>query len=265
MNDRLCPFGIPADIHSILRDEYQKYNLCQAHVSDLMELVWHKALSMERETSNVSLPETKMLRILTSVLQIGEVTAITWLTHIITPRHFPNAKAVAAYCGLEPSLKVSAKHMIGTVKPGGCKEIHESLTSSADRLIRSHTEMFGKWGYNLFRQTGKWRKAANAVTWKLATALYYMMLTGQEFSYESYSLMKDIFVFDIPVTELPLLNRDFRRYIRVLQDSGIHTTFEMAASYFPRGLGTVKDFFNNQKKYKTAYKELRKGEIQNEP
>lgn len=254
MNDGLCPFGIPTDIHSILRDEYQKYNLCQAHVGDLMELVWHKALSMGWETSNASLPETKMLRILTSVLQIGEVTAITWLTHIITPRRFPNAKAVAAYCGLEPSLKVSAKHMIGTVKRGGCKEIHESLTSSADRLIRSHTEMFGKW-----------RKAANAVAWKLATALYYMMLTVQEFSYESYSLMKDIFVFDIPVTELPLLNRDFRRYIRVLQDSVIHTTFEMAASYFPRGLDTVKDIFNNQKKNKTAYKELRKGEIQNEP
>lgn len=276
MSDGLCPFGIPADIRSILRDEYQKYDLYQAHADDLMELVRRKALSMEWETSDASLPGTEMLHILTSAPQIGEVTAITWLAHIITPRRFPNAKAVAAYCGLDPSLKVSAKHVTSTVKRGGYKELHKALTSSADRLIRSHTEMFGKWGYNLYLQTGKWKKAANAVARKLATALYYMMLTGQEFSYENYNLMKDISVFDIPVTELPLLNPDFKRYIRILQDSGFHTTSEMAAAYFSCRLGTVKglgkkffslikDFFNNQKKYKAAYNELRKGEIQNEP
>lgn len=276
MSDGLCPFGIPADIRPILRDEYQKYDLYQAHADDLMELVRRKALSMEWETSDASLPGTEMLHILTSAPQIGEVTAITWLAHIITPRRFPNAKAVAAYCGPDPSLKVSAKHVTSTVKRGGCKELHKALTSSADRLIRSHTEMFGKWGYNLYLQTGKWKKAANAVARKLATALYYMMLTGQEFSYENYNLMKDISVFDIPVTELPLLNPDFKRYIRILQDSGFHTTSEMAAAYFSCRLGTVKglgkkffslikDFFNNQKKYKAAYNELRKGEIQNEP
>lgn len=276
MNDELCPFGIPADIRSILRDEYHKYDLCLAQADNLMELVRRKALSMEWETSDASLPGTEMLHILTSAPQIGKVTAITWLAHIITPRRFPNAKAVAAYCGLDPSLKVSAKHVTSTVKRGGCKELHKALTSSADRLIRSHTEMFGKWGYNLYLQTGKWKKAANAVARKLATALDYMMLTGQKFSYENYSLIKDISVFDIPVSELPLLNPDFKRYIRTLQDSGIYTTSEMAAAYFSCRLGTVKglgkkffslikDFFNNQKKYKAAYNELRKGEIQNEP
>lgn len=107
--------------------------------------------------------------------------------------------------------------------------------------------------------------------------LYYMMLTDQEFSYESDNLMKDISVFDIPVTELPLLNPDFKRYLRILQDSGIYTTFEMAATaYFSCRLGTVKglgkkffalikDFFNRQKKYKVADNELCKGEMQNKP
>lgn len=127
----LCSFSIPADIRSILRDEYMKYDLCQAHTDEFMELVRHKVLSMEWETSDASLPGTEMLRILTSAPQIGEVTAITWLTHIITPRRFSNAKAVAAYCGLDPSLKVSAKHVTGTVKRGGCKELHKALTASS--------------------------------------------------------------------------------------------------------------------------------------
>lgn len=101
------------------------------------------------------------------------------------------------------------------------------------------------------------------------------MLIDQEFSYENYSLMKYISVFDIPVSELPLLNPDFKRYIHTLQDSGIYMTSEMAAAYFSCRLGTVKelekklfaltkDFFNSQKKYKAAYHELRKGEMQNE-
>ncbi len=199
----LCPFGIPDDVRSILRDEYQKYDLCQARADELMALIRRKTLSMEWETSNASLPGSEMPRILTGAPQIGEITAITWLAHIITPRRFPNSKAPSAYCGLDPSLKVSAKHVTSTVKRGGCRELHKALTSSGDRLIRNHSEIFGRWGYNLYLQTGKWKKAANAAARKLAVALYYMMRTVQEFSYENYSLIKDIAVFDIPVTKLP--------------------------------------------------------------
>lgn len=107
-----------------------------------MDLIRRNVLSMEWETSNASLPGSKMIHILTSAPQVGEVTVITWLAHIITPRRFSNSKALSAYCGLEPSLKVSAKHVTSTVKRGGCKKLHKALTSSADRLIRNHSEMF---------------------------------------------------------------------------------------------------------------------------
>lgn len=77
MNNGLCPFGISADIRSTLRDEYLKYDLCQAHTDDVMKLVWHKAISMKWEASDVSLPRIEMLRILISAPQIGKVIAIT--------------------------------------------------------------------------------------------------------------------------------------------------------------------------------------------
>ena len=136
--------------------------------------------------------------------------------------------------------------------------------------------MFGKWGYNLYLQTGKWKKEANAVARKLAVALYYMMLTGQEFSYENYQLVKDFAVFDIPVAELPSVIPDFKRYIRILEESGIHTTSQMATAYLScelglvRGLGKkffglIKDFLNNQKKYKAIYNETHKGGNSHEP
>ena len=136
--------------------------------------------------------------------------------------------------------------------------------------------MFGRWGYNLYQQTGKWKKASNAVARKLAVAMYYMMMTDKPFSYENFNLMKSIDVFDIPVSELPLLNPDFKRYVRILEGNGIYTTSQMANAYLScelgpvNGLGrkffsTIRDFLNSQHKYKTLYNELKKGGTQNEP
>lgn len=44
--------------------------------------------------------------------------------------------------------------------------------------------------------------------------MYYMMMSGQEFSYENYTIMKNATIFDISVDELPMLNSDFKRYIK---------------------------------------------------
>ena len=146
--------------------------------------------------------------------------------------------------------------------------LHKTLTSCADRLIRNHTEMFGQWGYNLYLQTGKWKKASNAVARKLAVALYFMMLTGKEFSYEKYSLIKNISVFNISVDELPELIPDFKRYIKILHENNINNTSELVTAFLScslgscKGLGkkffsTLREFMNNQHKYKQIYENMR--------
>lgn len=270
----ICPLSIPVDVRRILRDEYQKHDYAVSCAANLETQIRNKAFSMDWETASGTLPGTEMIRILTTAPQVGETTAITWLSHIITPRRFHNAKALAAYCGLDPSLKVSAKHVTSTVMRGGCKELHHALTSAADRMIRRHNEMFGRWGYLLYQQTGKWKKATNAVARKLAVALYYMMLTGQPFSYEKYNLVKNMSILNIPVSMLPKLNPDFKRYIRVLEEKGIMTTSDLATSYLScelgsvKGLGkkffiTIKEFLSNQQKYRNLYNELTKGDIEN--
>lgn len=268
--DGLCPIGIPAEVRAIVRDEYEKYDFAIKRANNLWLSIRKKAMSMSWETGSGTLSGTDMIHILTSTPQIGELTAITFLAHVITPRRFYNAKALSAYCGLDPSLKISAKHVTSTVKRGGNKELHKSLTSAGDRLIRHHSEMFGRWGHNLYQQTGKWKKASNAVARKLVVAMYFMMMTGQEFSYEKYNLMKSIDVFDIPVSELPILNPDFKRYVRILESNGIISTSQMANAYLAcelgpvKGLGrkffmTIRDFLNNQHKYKTLYNEIKEG------
>ena len=270
----ICPAGIPIDIRKIIQDEYHKYDNAVSCASILESQIREKAASMNWETASGTLPGSEMIRILTTAPQVGENTAIIWLAHIITPRRFHNSKAVAAYCGLDPSLKVSAKHVTSTVKRGGCKELHRALTSAADRMIRQHNEMFGRWGYLLYQQTGKWKKATNAVARKLAVALYYMMFTGQPFSYEKYTLIKNMNVLNIPVDILPKLNPEFKRYCRILEEKGILTTSDLVTSYLScelgsvKGLGkkffiTLKEFLYNQQKYRKLYNELSKGGLEN--
>lgn len=262
----LCPLGIPYDVREVIRSEYQKYDQLRELSDHWGEKAEAKVRSMVWETDSGTLSGSEMLDLLMTAPQVGLQTAIIWLAIIITPRRFPNAKALAAYCGLDPSLKISAKHVTSTRKRGGNKQLHKALVSSADRLIRNHTEMFGKWGYNLYNQTGKWKKAANAVARKLSIALYYMMKTGKPFSYEDYILVKDISTFEIPITGLPLIEPDFKRYISILQEHGIETTSQLATAYLAcelgscRGLGkkffsVLRVYFSEQAKYKHLYLE----------
>ena len=89
--------------------------------------------------------------------------------------------------------------------------------------------------------------------------------------------MKNIDVFDIPVADLPRLNSDFKRYVRILEDHGINTTRQMASAYLKcelgpiKGLGrkffvTLRDFLNCNHKYRELYKQLHeKEELKHEP
>ena len=212
-------------------------------------------------------PGSEMIRILTTAPQVGEITAITWLARVITPRRFRNAKALSAYCGLDPSLKISAGKVTSATMRGGNKELHKVLNMSAHRLIRQHNEMFGIWGYNLQQQTGKKKKAANAVARKLSVALYYMMKTGTEFTYDNYKSIRNIDVFEIPVEDLVLINPDFKRYIRILKENNINTTVDLATAYITCSLGScqglgkkffaiLKDFLDHHVTYKEMYDEI---------
>lgn len=265
--DDICPIPIPMEVRLVLRAEYEKFDLLSAQAEEWKNNIFEKARSMEWETDTGTLPGSEMIRILSTAPQVGELTAIIWLARVITPRRFPNAKALSAYCGLDPSLKVSAGKVTGTVMRGGNKPLHKALNMCAHRLIYRHNEMFGIWGYNLQQQTGKKKKAANAVARKLSVAMYYMMKTGTEFTYDHYHSIRNIDVFNIPIEKLVLINGDFKRYIRILKENGIHTTVDLATAYITcslgscRGLGKkffglLKDFLDHHVTYKQMYNEI---------
>ena len=65
------------------------------------------------------LPGKEMLQLLQSVPGVGPVTAAVWLAEVVTPRRFPSPKALTAYIGCDPSLKVSAGKVTERGKGGG--------------------------------------------------------------------------------------------------------------------------------------------------
>ena len=263
----LCPIPIPPEVRIVIHDEYEKFDRLTAQAEECKVKIFEKARSMEWETDTGTLPGDEMIRILATAPQVGELTAIIWLARVITPRRFRNAKALSAYCGLDPSLKISAGKVTSTVMRGGSKPLHKALNTSAHRLIHRHNEMFGIWGYNLQQQTGKKKKAANAVARKLSVAMFYMMKTGTEFTYDNYHSIRSIDVFDIPIEDLVLINLDFKRYIRILKENNINTTVDLATAYITCSLGTcrglgkkffglLKDFLDHHVTYKQMYDEI---------
>jgi hypothetical protein len=135
---------------------------------------------------------------------------------------------------------------------------------SASIIIARHNEFFGRWGYRIYQQTGKWKKATNAVARRLATALYFMHMNAVPFSYENYQFTKDVQVLDITLDDLVNLNSSFRRYLPVLKSAGISQTKALVQAYYAcelegcKGLGPkfytlVKEFIETQDHYRELY------------
>ena len=259
---------IPSDLICLFQHEYDEYNHCQEKISDYSVRILAKIHSLQWETQTGTISGEEMIRILTSAPGIGIQTAIMWLSRVVTPRRFSNEKALAAYCGCDPSLKVSAGKVTSTVKRGGRKDLHSAFCLAASNLMRLHSEPFGKCGYHSAMQTGVWKKGVNALARKLIVALYFMASRGESFSYEKYKMIQEPDVLNVSSEILVRLNPDFRRYLRYLLKNNITDTKTLIHQYYIcalpsiKGLGKhffalVKDFIDHQDHYIETYERMR--------
>lgn len=260
----LYPSGLPYDVKKIIEDEYSLYDFDKEKEKEYFSLAIKKTESMNWETKNGVLPGSEMIHLLTTVPGVGMDVAITWLSNIVTTRRFPNSKAVSAYCGLDPSLKISAQHVTSTVKRGGNVNLHKSLCFGASNIMGKHSEPFGIWGYKLYQVTGKWKKGTNAVARRMAIALYFVQSEGIQFDYSKYAIMEMPEVIDFSISDLIMINPEFHRYYTKLNEASIHSTQDLADRYHNgslkkiKGLGKkliylVKEFIENQDRYTSLY------------
>lgn len=258
---------IPSETRMMLREDYKLYDQFNQRSSEYKAKMLNKARSMSWETGEGFISGSDMIDLLTTAPQVGEVTAVVWLANIVTPKRFHNAKALAAYCGLDPSIKTSAGKKTSDKKRGGNIVLHKTLCSCGNRLISFPYEMFGRWGHSLVKKGTSRNRARNAVARKLAVALYYMMMYNKPFSYEKYGLPQEMILLDIPLNDFAKMEPGFRRYIHILEELGITTTGELIRQYVTcklddiDGLGRkfftiTRGFIDNQHDYRDKWEAL---------
>ena len=164
---------------------------------------------------------------------VGEVTAWVWLAEIVDPSRCPDAKAVAASCGHDPSLKVSAGKVTSQARRKGNTALHQVFVQAAQYVIRKPGSPLGAWGRSISAKHAKggWLKACGAVARRLTVALYHMHRTLKPYDESGYlSLQKPSFP-DVKVEEMGLT----KRTTTLLLSHGIRRATELWESY----LGTL--------------------------
>ncbi len=262
------PKGFPASVRTMLREELDAHDAFKQKANAYLESMLAKARSIQWDFGNSVASGDVVIKTLCTAPEIGEITAVIFLANIVTPKRFPKPKALAAYCGFDPSVQTSAGHKTSNKGRGGNKAVHNSIGAAANRLIRRNHEMFGKWGHDMIQKGTSHNKARNAVGRRLIVSMYYMLLKGEAFSYKDYTIAERSVILNIPVEDLVLIDSGFKRYIRILQDNDIHDTRKLIVEYYScnlnniRGLGRkffriLKDFIDNQKSHKKNYAALK--------
>lgn len=151
-----------------------------------------RRLALEAEQVLRSLPGTalggtcrdgsELLNRFLEVPGIGKVAAMTFIAEVANPHRFPNAKAVAAFCGCDPSVKISAGKVTSQTRRKGNAILHMALLHAGGSVLRSKKPCpLADWGKAIRgrNKTGAYKKAASAVARKLSSILWSMWLTGE--------------------------------------------------------------------------------------
>lgn len=228
-HEALKPDGLPEDVRCIFMDSFSQHDFFKD-----LKAVYHKrslawTAKNQWPTQKGMIDGKALLRHLQSVPGVGEVTALTWLSVVSDPRRFQHPKQVAAFCGSDPSVKVSAGKTTSHTKRKGNARLHHALKNVASSLVRRHSEPFGQWAFAIVRRHRKagWGRAINALARRLAISLWHVHRLGQDFDYSQYHFFKTPLVPDMPVENMDIGDR----YIAALKDMGLKTTCDVARAY----------------------------------
>lgn len=187
---RVSPIPLPPAVGELVARAYAEYDEAQAEARAAVRRAVSIVEGWTITTESGHRPGHEVLKLLCTVPGVGEVTALTWLAEVGDWRRFPNAKAVAAYCGCDPSLKVSAGHVTSQVRRRGNEALHAALIQAAQYLVRTAREPVGEWGRRLWLSKGKggWQRAVGAVARRIAVGLYWVHRRGEPFDVGGYAI-----------------------------------------------------------------------------
>ncbi|MBM3854280.1 MAG: IS110 family transposase [Verrucomicrobia bacterium] len=235
----LAPMPLPPEARIVLRRTYthgQQHTL-RAKETTKLALAFVAAHHWPGPTP---LAGERLLDLLRTVPGVGPVTALLWIAHVADPARFVSAKQVAAYCGCDPTLKVSAGKVTSYTRRGGNKEMRRVLLQAAAVCLRKADDPLGAWGRSIMGRTkrGGWKKACGAVARRISVGLYHVHRTATPFDPSKWQLQTAV---DVPsVTIVEMLGAP---YAKVLQALGYEDSTDVVRAFYDglaktKGVGT---------------------------
>lgn len=229
----LNPAGFPDAIKPLITTIYAEVdtatNGIKAATTNVRAYLANTTFAVTQGDSSTAIGGKALIALLCTVPGIGEITAWTWLAHVGDPGRFQTKRQVAAFCGMDPSLKVSAGKVTSHSRRKGNAILHRALIQAAMTLLNHASEPFGQWGKRIAtkHKKGGYRKAVGAVGRRLAEACWHVHRTLSEFTYKKFAIARPL-----PVTELPLSECALSpRTLRLLSALSITTTRQLSAAY----------------------------------
>jgi len=204
----VCPDGLPDEVKKIILKMYSEYDYHYEQANCYQKLAVGYAKKILWETDDGYIKGDILIKNLLTVPSVGEATVLLWLSEIVTPLRFKTAPQLAAYCGCDPSLKISAGKVTSQTRRKGNAKLHNQLMIVSGACINRHSEPFGQWGYALSKKHAKggYKKASGAVARRIAVSMYYVHKHNEPFSYDKYNFYK-VDVPDVQLSDMGLPKR----------------------------------------------------------
>ena len=225
----VCPDGLPDGARRIIEEYFDRWNEVSKMIISSTKDVKEKVYSMSFRFGDEMIEGNKAVEKLKTVPGVGNLSAYYWLSEIYDVRRFESDKKCVAYCGFDPTLKVSAGKVTAHKRRGGNKKLHNTISNAAGTLISKKTEPFGRWGHRLYKRNAKggYKKACNAVGRRMIVGLFHVQRLNQDFSYDKYNFWKEKEVKKVGIEEMNL-----GRFKPILLRLGLDDSQKITKAYY---------------------------------
>jgi transposase len=181
---------VPPGICDLMRRHLQSHDAARAEARRLEALIRDGIRALDWSTGDEPANGKALLDILQTIPGVGGQTAMTWLLEVGDLTRFPTAKAVQAYAGFDPTLRVSAGKVTQHAMRKGNKVLHQAFIQAAQSVLRRSDTPLGWWGQQLVkkRARGGWQRAVGAIGRRLVAACYYCHYRREPYQDTSYLL-----------------------------------------------------------------------------
>jgi transposase len=153
----------------------------QDHLQHLERQLSDADLRLRQFATTAALSEREARAVLESVPQVGPVTIDVVLSELGDWRRFRSQKAVAAFAGLDPGVRQSArKRQDLHITKEGSRLLRWAMVQAAWRLV-GHSPRWQKIYQNIAGNTGSKKKAIVAVARRLLCVMFAVLQSGQAY------------------------------------------------------------------------------------